>query len=130
MTMTEPRGPRYKGLPIWRDANRFLLEIEPALRDFPRYQCASLPFWDKCTLGSELRGQAMSIYQQVARAAQCKDAAERARLLEHLVWQVEDTKMSLQWPRHWTYSNHLSSFQFLLKRAFNTLNPDLYRRHS
>ncbi len=49
--MNDHRGPRYKQLPLWRAATRFLLEIEDAVRRFPRYH--------KYTLGSDLRRQAM-----------------------------------------------------------------------
>jgi hypothetical protein len=86
--MNTARGPRYKQLPLWRDSNRFLIEIEQAVRAFPRYH--------KYTLGSELRKQAMTICRLVARAAQCNDAPGRERLIEQLVWQVEDSKLSLQ----------------------------------
>ena len=40
-------------LPIWRDANRLLLAIEQAVRQFTRYH--------KYTLGTELRRQAMPV---------------------------------------------------------------------
>ena len=30
------RGPRYRQLPLWRDAQRFMLEVECAVRAFPR----------------------------------------------------------------------------------------------
>ncbi len=40
-------GPKHQQLPIWRDATRMLVEIEQAVRRFPRYH--------KYTLGSELR---------------------------------------------------------------------------
>ena len=56
------RGPRYRQFPLWRDAQRFLLEVECAVRNFPRYH--------KYTLGSELRRQAMDVNRVVARAAQ------------------------------------------------------------
>lgn len=41
--------PRHAQLPIWRDANRLLIEIEQAVRKFPRYH--------KYALGSDLRRQ-------------------------------------------------------------------------
>lgn len=30
------RGPRYRHLPLWRDAQRFMLEVECAVSAFPR----------------------------------------------------------------------------------------------
>lgn len=47
--------------PLWCDANRLLLAIEQALRDFPRYH--------KYTLGTDMRRQAMTISRLVRRAA-------------------------------------------------------------
>lgn len=79
--MNMPRGPRYKQLPHWPDASRFLVEVEQAVRQFPRYH--------KYTLGSELRRQAMAICRLVARAAQSNAIGQRERLLEQWVWQVE-----------------------------------------
>ncbi len=46
MSHPAARGPRYRQLPLWRDAQRFLLEVELAVRAFPRYH--------KYTLGSDL----------------------------------------------------------------------------
>ena len=40
-----PKGPRYRKTPLWRDSNRFLVEVETAVRTFPRYH--------KYTLGSD-----------------------------------------------------------------------------
>jgi hypothetical protein len=88
MTSKISHEPRYRSLPLWRDATRFLVEVEDAVRRFPRYH--------KYTLGSDLRRQAMDLCRRVARAAQCTDAARRAVQVEQLVWQVEDLKMTLQ----------------------------------
>jgi len=78
------RGPRYGGLPLWRDAQRLLLDVEQVVRGFPRYH--------KYTLGSELRRQAMDINRLVARAAQHYEAWAQLELVEQLVWKVEDPK--------------------------------------
>ena len=40
-------GPRYQQLPLWRDSQRLLLEVEQAVRGFTRYH--------KYSLGAELR---------------------------------------------------------------------------
>ena len=58
-------------LPIWRDANRMLLAIEQAVRQFTRYY--------KYTLGTELRRQAMQMCRLIIRAADQR--AEQARWL-------------------------------------------------
>ncbi|MCA0309310.1 MAG: hypothetical protein LCH72_01325 [Proteobacteria bacterium] len=60
MTTTTGHGPRYRQLPLWRDAQRLLLEVEQAVRAFARYH--------KYTLSSELRSQVMAINRLVARA--------------------------------------------------------------
>ena len=48
-------------LPIWCDANRLLLAIEQAVRQFPRYH--------KYILGTELRRQAMQVCCLIMHAA-------------------------------------------------------------
>lgn len=103
------RGPRYRQLPLWRDAQRFMLEVECAVRAFPRYH--------KYTLGTELRRQAMDVNRMVARAAQQGDAARRAALLERLVWQVEDLKMSLQLAKELQVFASFAQFQRLAEQA-------------
>ena len=47
-------------LPIWRDSNRLLLEIEQAVRDFSCYH--------KYTIGSYLRRQAMYVCRMLVGA--------------------------------------------------------------
>lgn len=60
-----------KQLPIWRDANRFLLAIELAVKQFPRYH--------KYTVGTELRQNALAVCNLIHRAWQ-----EKAALCVHL----------------------------------------------
>lgn len=72
-------------LPIWRDANRLLLEIERAVRRFPRYH--------KYALGNDLRRQAMDVCRAIVRAS---EPGGRERALERLVLAVEDLKISMQ----------------------------------
>ena len=57
-----------KTLPIWRDANRLLLEMDQAVQHFRRYH--------KYTLGSELRTQTMLICRLVGRAWRDKSKAQ------------------------------------------------------
>ena len=49
-----------KTLPIWRNANRLLLDIENSVRHWPRYH--------KYTLGAEMRVQAMQVCRLISRA--------------------------------------------------------------
>ena len=109
MNMPPPKGPRYRQTPLWRDSNRFLIEVETAVRTFPRYH--------KYTLGSDLRRQAMNVCRLVARAAQSRAGPERARLLERLVWQVEDVKMSLQLGKELEVFVSFAQFQRLAEQA-------------
>ena len=69
MSTTTARQAR---LPIWRDANRLLVEIERAVRRFPRYH--------KYALGTDLRRQGMSVCRCIVRAAAAAgDQRERDR---------------------------------------------------
>ncbi|MDP5137337.1 four helix bundle protein [Rheinheimera baltica] len=107
--MTQRQGPRYKSLPVWRDATRFMVEIELAVKQFPRYH--------KYTLGSELRQQAMSICRLVARAGQANELNEREQCLKQLVWQVEDLKVRLQLAKELEAFASFAQFQRLAEQA-------------
>lgn len=112
MPATSTKGPRYRQTPLWRDSNRFLVEVENAVRAFPRYH--------KYTLGSDPRRQAMSVCHLVARAAQSRAGPERARPLEQLVWQMEDVKMSLQLGKELEVFASFAQFQRLAEQAVAT----------
>ena len=51
-------------MPIYRDCNNLLLEIEKAVRNFPRYH--------KYTVGSDLRRQGMSVCRLLVRALEAR----------------------------------------------------------
>lgn len=72
--------------PIVKAAERLLLEIEQAVRRFPRYH--------KYTHGTRLREQAMSIARLAHRA--WRDQAQRGMWTAKLIWAVDDLKLSLQ----------------------------------
>ncbi len=78
---------RQASLPIWRDAKRLLVEVEQAVRRFPRYH--------KYALGTDLRRQAMTVCRCIVQAAAAEREA-RERALERLVLTVEDLKLSIQ----------------------------------
>ncbi|MBK7001888.1 MAG: four helix bundle protein [Rhodoferax sp.] len=107
MTAPARQGPRYRQLPLWRDATQLAREIENAVRQFPRYH--------KYVLGSDLRRQAMNVCRRVARAAQCDDTATRTRQIEQLVWQVEDLKMTLQLAKEVEAFASFAQFQRLVE---------------
>lgn len=72
--------------PIASLAERLLLEIEQAVRGFPRYH--------KYAIGADLRAQAREVVRLCHRAWR-----ERARVvhwLEHLKWAIDELRVSLQ----------------------------------
>jgi hypothetical protein len=72
--------------PIVKAAERLMLEIEQAVRRFPRYH--------KYTHGTRLREQAMAIARLAHRA--WRDQGNRGMWTAKLVWAVDDLKLSLQ----------------------------------
>lgn len=72
--------------PIVRLAERLLVDIEEAVRRFPRYH--------KYTHGSELRRQAMEVARLTHRA--WRDRRRQAEWLNELVWAIDDLKLNLQ----------------------------------
>ncbi|HPH69832.1 MAG TPA: four helix bundle protein [Kofleriaceae bacterium] len=84
--MTQSTG--YQKLPLWRDANNLLAEVERAVREFPRYH--------KYAIGTDLRRQAMDICRAIARAAQSDSPVQRCAWVERLVFFVEDFKTTVQ----------------------------------
>jgi dTDP-D-glucose 4,6-dehydratase len=74
--------PNYNNIPILRDAQLMMVEVERIVKDFPQYH--------KYTLGSQLRKKAMQIYQLVSRVIQHKQ--NRKRWIESLVYAVDDFK--------------------------------------
>ncbi len=89
--------------PIWRDANRLLLEVEQAVKHFPRYH--------KYTLGTELRQQAMLICQLVARA--WREKTQNLAILKRLVATVDDLKIQLQLGKELQVFQNFSVFERL-----------------
>jgi four helix bundle protein len=93
----------HKTLPIWRDANQLLLDIEQAVKHFPRYH--------KYTLGSELRRQAMRICRLVGRA--WRDKANAQHWLEKLIPALDDLKIQLQLAKELKVFRHFAEFERL-----------------
>ncbi len=75
-------GVMSRGMPLWRDANRLLVAIEEAVRQFPRYH--------KYAVGADLRRQALNVCRLIHRAA--NDPPNRLRHLERLVATIDDLK--------------------------------------
>lgn len=105
-------------LPLWRDANRLLLPIEQAVRDFDAgrpglTRCAQpavaqmrsrriCPRRHKYSLVKDMRRLAMTISQLVRRAAPREDQVAR---VTRLVEAVDDLKLQIQ------LGNELQAFQ-------------------
>ena len=66
--------------PIVKLAERLLLEIEQAVRSFPRHH--------KYTLGTDLRQQAMEVVRLCNRA--WRDRARQGHWTERLVWAIDE----------------------------------------
>ncbi|QVL49252.1 MAG: four helix bundle protein [Thiocapsa sp.] len=94
-------------LPIWRDANRLLLGIEQAVRQFPRYH--------KYTLGTDLRRQAMTVCRLILRAAD-KGEGQRARVTR-VVEAVDDLKIQIQLGKELQAFHSFRQFQELAELA-------------
>lgn len=88
-------------LPIWRDAGRLLLEIEQAVRGFPRYH--------KYTVGSELRTTALRLCQSIHRAHSRRQS--RAKLVQQVAELVDDLKMQIQLARELKAFQNFAQFQ-------------------
>lgn len=72
--------------PIWRDANRLLLETEKSVKQFPRYY--------KYTLGSEMRKSSFEVCRLVAKA--WRKSQQQAEVLTVLIETIDDLKLQLQ----------------------------------
>ncbi|HIH0815962.1 hypothetical protein [Vibrio cholerae] len=73
-------------LPIWRSANRLLLEIEQGVRGFSRYH--------KYTIGHHLRETAMRICQALHRAFSRRNS--QIKMVQQVAELIDDIKMQIQ----------------------------------
>lgn len=97
-----------QSLPIWRDANLLLLEVEKVVRGFTRYH--------KYTLGSDLRHQAMTICRLLSRALR-EEAQQRINLVSRLLVAVDDIKVLIQLAKELKAFQNFSHFQVLVELA-------------
>lgn len=77
------RKPPYASLPVWRDSQRLLISVEPAVRGLSRRY--------KYTVGGDLRRLAMQVCRLVARAVQTGEARSSLRVQ---VCEVRDGEAS------------------------------------
>ncbi|MCI5220349.1 MAG: four helix bundle protein [Candidatus Electrothrix sp. LOE2] len=95
-------------LPIWRDANRLLLEIEQAVRQFPRYH--------KYAAGADLRQQAMLICRLLVRALSAAEG-QRAEQVGQLRHAVDDLKVLIQLAKEVKAFQNFRQFEEISKLA-------------
>jgi hypothetical protein len=94
-------------LPIWRDANRLLLELEQVVRGFARYH--------KYTVGTELRATALRLCRTIHRA--CSRRHSRLKLVQQVVELVDDLKMQIQLARELKAFRNFAEFQRVAEMA-------------
>jgi hypothetical protein len=93
--------------PIVKLAERLLVEVEQAVRSFPRYH--------KYQHGGVLREQARSVAQLCNRA--WRDREYKLRWLEALTFEIDDLKLSLQVGCHIQAFTSLNQFEALARLA-------------
>ena len=77
---------RFQPPPVIKACERLLVDIEHAVRQFPRYH--------RYVVGADLRKAAAATYCTANRA--WRDQAGRQQWVDRLVWQVDEIKMYLQ----------------------------------
>lgn len=93
--------------PIVKLAERLLLEIEQAVRRFPRYH--------KYAHGARLREQAMAVAQLSHRA--WRDRKCQAQWTEKLAFAIDDLKLSLQLGKQIEAFSSFNQFEALARLA-------------
>lgn len=93
--------------PIAKAAERLLVEIEQAVRTFPRFH--------KYALGQDLRGQAMQVARLCNRA--WRDRARQLQWTDQLVWAIDEVKLSLQLGQSIRAFRSFNQFEQLIRLA-------------
>lgn len=96
-----------KQLPIWRDANRFLLSIEKVVKRFPKYH--------KYTLGTELRNNALKVCNLIHQA--WHEKRQQCELLHQLKYCLDEIKIQLHLAKKLEALPSFSTFEFLSQQA-------------
>ena len=98
---------RFQPPPIIKVAERLLLEIGKAVRQFPRYH--------RYAVGTDLRRQAMAVYTNANRA--WSDRPRQAELVGQLVWDIDALKQQLQLAKLLHAFNSFRRFEMLARLA-------------
>ncbi|QEP44934.1 four helix bundle protein [Ectothiorhodospiraceae bacterium BW-2] len=94
-------------LPIWRDANQLLLEIEQAVARFPRYH--------KYAIGTDMRRQAMALCRQIVLAA--NQRPQQPQHIEQLSLEVDELKVMIQLAKSLKAFQNFAQFQRCVELA-------------
>ncbi len=95
--------------PIVKLAERILLDIEQAVRRFPRYH--------RYSVGADLRSQAMEVARLGHRAWRAQQ--ERPAVLERLAEAVDDLKLTLQLASQLKAFGSFAQFEAISRQAFD-----------
>ena len=95
----------HKSIPIWRDATALLLEVEQAVRHFPRYH--------KYTLGSEMRQMAMRVCRLINAAFNQKQKQTKQQKIAQLVMTADDLKLQIQLAKELHVFRNFAQFERL-----------------
>lgn len=98
---------RFQLPPILKACERLLLEIEQAVRQFPRYH--------RYMIGSDLRRQIMSVSSTANRA--WRDRTNQAKWVGQLVWDIDDLKQHLQAAKLLQAFRSFRQFEMLIRLA-------------
>jgi len=94
--------------PIYRDANTLLIQIEQAVRGFPRYH--------KYTIGTELRTQAMLVVRLLSRAIKQSDG--RHTWVKRAHDAVDDLKIQIQLAKELKAFHSFRQYQQIAELSF------------
>ena len=98
---------RFQLPPIVKAAERLLVDIENAVRSFPRYH--------RHQIGSNLREQAMTVYKIANRA--WRDRAQQKRWVVQLVWAVDELRQVMQTAKLLHAFKSFNQFEELARQA-------------
>ncbi len=94
-------------LPVWRDANLLLVEVEQAVRGFSRYH--------KYSVGTALRTTALRLCQAIHRAYSRQQS--QCKMVQHVAELSDDLKLHIQLARELQAFKSFAQFQRVAELA-------------
>jgi hypothetical protein len=98
---------RFQPPPIIRSAERLVVEIEQAVRRFPRYH--------RYQIGADLRAKALEVFTRAGRA--WRDRSDKALMVGGLVWAIDELKQFLQVAKLLRAFGSFGQFEVLARQA-------------